>query len=163
MQKAYQIFRTDFPENAITETGLVNYYCLSARNLNLTGEPERILKEAISRARGTSPLNPTELNKYLAEHYLATAEYEKSIEVYEQELTGSFSDLRVLVYYALALYNAGNSKYHAVCRKVLETLPSGYPGYYWSGFAHYLLGEFTFARHDYERSNRFGPEYERLV
>jgi tetratricopeptide (TPR) repeat protein len=163
MQKAYHIFRYNFPEDAISETGLVYYYYLTARNLKEYTESERILKDAIARAAGKSSLNHVELNKYLAEHYLATADYAKSIEVYEKELSGHYSDMRVQVYYALALYKSGNVTYRDICRKVLETLPSGYPGFYWSGFAHYLLGEINYALQDFERSNRFGEYYDGLV
>lgn len=163
LQKAYQIFKTEFPENAISTTGMVYYYYLTARFLNLAGEPERILNGAIARSQGNSALNRTALIQYLAEHYIVTGEYGRSAGIYEKELAGHFSDLRVAVYYALALYKAGNTRYREVCRKVLERLPIGYPEYYWSGFAHYLLGEVTYARHDYERSNRFGEYYDRLV
>jgi tetratricopeptide (TPR) repeat protein len=163
MQKAYLIFKNDFPENDISNTGMVYYYYLTARYLNLAGEAERILNDAIARSHSNSTLNRTALIQYLAEHFIVTGEYGRSAGVYEKELSGHFSDQRVAIYYALALYKSGNPKYREVCRKVLETLPSGYPGYYWSGFAHYLLGEVTYAQHDYERSNRFGPEYGQLV
>lgn len=161
--KAYHIFKTEFPENAISNTGMVYYYYLTARYLNLSGEAERILSDAIARSEEDNALNRRELIQFLAEHHLVTGAYSRSAGLYEKELSGHFSDLRVAVYYALALYKSGNPKYREVCRKVLETLPSGYPGYYWSGFAHYLLGEVTYAQHDYGRSNQFGEYYERLV
>jgi tetratricopeptide (TPR) repeat protein len=166
LRKAYDIFKYDFPEEAISEGGIVYYYYLIARKLGIPS-PESILANAIARAKKNNVKNSIELTKYLAEHYIIKKDYDESIKVYEQELTGQLSDARGLIYYALALYKSGKSenisKCKLICINITSNLPSGYPGFYWSGFANYLLGNTTYARHDYERSNLFGPYYDGLV
>jgi len=165
MEKAYNIYKFQVPEEEIPDAGHLTYLYLAARQLNKP-RPEEILLRALQREDPRQILDKRFLKEYLAENYIAENDPWESISIFESGLIRENPTKRTQVFYAIALKNAGKNKYLEVCHKMLDPETSGLPitpeDYYWNGLANYLLGNTSRARYDYERSAGYMAWYAEL-
>jgi len=166
METAYNIYKYQVPEEQIPDAGHITYLYMIARQLNKI-HPEEILYRAIEREDPRQTLDKRFLTEYLAENYIAENDPYESISIFESRLIKEKPLKRTLVFYAIALKNAGKkNRYNEVCEDILNPEKSGLPltpeDYYWNGLANYLLGNTSRARYDFERSSGYMDWYAEL-
>ncbi len=105
----------------------------------------------------------------LANHYWDTGDFELAESIYKNKLLPHPAiDPYTLLRFAQfqQLRNHAN-ECEKICRSFLENkkfLPANSAAYfYYSGYAHYLLGQEALAQHDYERCGHFDDYYSQLV
>jgi tetratricopeptide (TPR) repeat protein len=162
LEKAWDIYTIQVTEDKIWVTAHITYFYMTAVYLNKPN-PSDILIRAIDRPDPEKKLDKQFLYGYLAEHYSSQNKPFKSIGIYEKWLINDNPTKRTLLFYAIALRNAGRPNYKDVCKKILNSeefgLPSTPEDFYWNGFANYLLENSSRAHYDFERSNHFQPWY----
>jgi hypothetical protein len=144
------------------------YYYLK-KKLNGSAKPQEVLKNGIISSEKIFSINAVILWEYLAGYYAEVGNIHKAVTIFKDHLLPPHQKERSLMAsYALLLKQAGEDK---LCRETCDQIlspahfgnPESFADFYYCGLANFIKGNQPRAEYDYERSNGFGQEYEKLL
>lgn len=141
------------------------YYALALKEVGYEREAINILNFAAGKIKTAN------LYHYLADTYLCAGHIQDSLRIYEDVLCSPDNrakwERQYFVEYARILKSVNKvrnfEKISSACETVLDLnlfpLPQSKEDFFYTGFAHYLLGNYEEARFDYNRSLNFCDHY----
>lgn len=144
------------------DAAAVIYYYRALESCGRRGEALRLLRREAGRR------DDINIHHHLADAYLKADMVYEALCVYEDKLSRPGCPRKYLVEHARILKAIGGAENRAkvvdICSEVLgrADAPLTAEDFYYAGFANYLLGDYSRARYDYERSGRFYGYYDQF-
>lgn len=160
-REAAEVFGRMADRQELDEAAVIYYY----RALESCGRRDKALWLLNHEAARRGDMN---IYHHLADAYLKADMVYEALRVYKDKLSYHGCPRKYLIEHARILKSVGGAENRAkagkLCGEVLgrADAPLTAEDFYYAGFANYLLGDYSCARYDYERSGRLYEYYDQF-